>query len=145
MNPEGLKHYILLRDELQAVHTTMLEIANTVPKIVSTAISGIINGGGKRLRPALVLLSAHMFGANIDDAIPVAAATEMLHTATLIHDDLIDDARIRRGTETLNANWTPAATVLTGDVAFAWSAKLATRAKPDFCRYYWHQLKLSVV
>lgn len=129
MNSEGLQYTILLHDELQAVQTTMLEIAETVPQVVAAAIAGIIGSGGKRLRPALVLLSTHMFSANIDIAIPIAAATEMLHTATLIHDDLIDNARIRRGAKTLNANWTPAATVLAGDVAFAWSAKLATRSK----------------
>lgn len=127
MKSEGLQYTTLLRDELQAVHTTMLEIAETVPDIVAAAITGIIDSGGKRLRPALVLLSAHIFGASTGNAIPIAAATEMLHTATLIHDDLIDNARIRRGTETLNVSWTPAATVLTGDIAFAWSAKLATR------------------
>ena len=128
MKPAGLLYTQLLNTELRAVHTTMLDALVNVPPIVATAIGSLINGGGKRLRPALALLSAHLFGADIERAIPVAAAVEMLHTATLIHDDLIDNALIRRGTETLNANWTPAATVLAGDVAFAWSAKMATRS-----------------
>ena len=107
----------------------MIETHPPIPVDVSTAISSIINGGGKRLRPALVLLSSYMCGADLEKAVPVAAAVEMLHTATLIHDDLIDDATMRRGVQTLNASWTAVATVLAGDMAFAWAAKLATRGQ----------------
>jgi geranylgeranyl pyrophosphate synthase len=64
----------------------------------------------------------------MDRAAFAAAAVEMLHTATLIHDDLIDGALMRRGIETLNANWSPAATVLTGDYIFARAAHLASQA-----------------
>jgi geranylgeranyl pyrophosphate synthase len=120
---------MMLRDELPAVHATMLEIQKRLPDPIAPALAAIINGGGKRLRPALVLLSAHMFDVNTINAIPVAAAVEMLHTATLIHDDLIDSALVRRGEQTLNANWSAAATVLSGDVAFAWAAELATRSQ----------------
>ena len=120
---------MMLRDELPAVHATMLEVQKRLPDPVAPALTAIINGGGKRLRPALVLLSSHMFGVDITSAISVAAAVEMLHTATLIHDDLIDSALVRRGEQTLNANWSAAATVLTGDVAFAWAAELATRSR----------------
>ncbi len=107
----------------------MLEVQQHLPDPVAPALAAIINGGGKRLRPALVLLSAHMFDVDAKHAIPVAAAVEMLHTATLINADLIDNARIRRGKQTLNANWSAAATVLTGDVAFAWAAELAARSQ----------------
>ncbi len=129
MKSERLQYTTILRDELQAVHATMLEVRQQLPDPVAPALAAIINGGGKRLRPALVLLSAYMFDADMQYAVPVAAAIEMLHTATLVHDDLIDNAAMRRGTQTLNANWTPAATVLAGDVAFAWAAKLATRSQ----------------
>ncbi len=97
--------------------------------MVHEALAGLIGHGGKRLRPALVLLGAHIFQADLARAIPVAAAIEMLHTATLIHDDLIDGALTRRGVMTLNATWSPAATVLAGDLAFAWSAELAARGQ----------------
>lgn len=120
---------MMLQDELPAVHATMLEVQQHLPDPVAPALAAIINGGGKRLRPALVLLSASMFAADMENAIPIAAAVEMLHTATLIHDDLIDNALVRRGAQTLNANWSAAATVLTGDVAFAWAAELATRSQ----------------
>jgi geranylgeranyl pyrophosphate synthase len=129
MKSEGLPYAMMLRDELPVVHATMLEIQKHLPDPIAPALTAIINGGGKRLRPALVLLSAHMFDVDATSAIPVAAAVEMLHTATLIHDDLIDNALVRRGKQTLNANWNAAATVLTGDVAFAWAAELATRSE----------------
>lgn len=96
-------------------------------KAISSAIDHLIAGGGKRLRPALVLLSARICGAALDEAVLAAAAAEMLHTATLVHDDLIDGSLIRRGVETLNASWTPAATILTGDYVFARAANLVTR------------------
>lgn len=129
MKSEGLQYAMMLRDELPAIHATMLEVQKRLPDPVAPALAAIINGGGKRLRPALVLLSAHLFDADVTRAIPVAAAVEMLHTATLIHDDLIDNALVRRGKQTLNANWSAAATVLSGDVAFAWAAELATRSQ----------------
>jgi geranylgeranyl pyrophosphate synthase len=74
-------------------------------------------------------MSAHLCNAPIDQAILAAAAAEMLHTATLVHDDLIDGSLIRRGVKTLNANWTPAATILTGDYVFARAAHLVARTK----------------
>ncbi|MGD8996653.1 MAG: polyprenyl synthetase family protein [Anaerolineae bacterium] len=94
---------------------------------IGQALDHLIGGGGKRLRPTLVLLSARLCEADIDQAVYAAAAAEMLHTATLVHDDLIDGSLIRRGVETLNANWTPAATILTGDYIFARAAYLVAR------------------
>jgi geranylgeranyl pyrophosphate synthase len=73
------------------------------------------------------LLIAAMFENNEQRAICLASAVEMLHTATLVHDDLIDGSLMRRGASTLNAVWTPAATVLTGDYLFAVAAGLAAR------------------
>lgn len=122
-------HYTtLLQAPLQAIEALLRHPRADLPAPVRQALVGLVAGGGKRLRPALVLLSAHLCGADLAAAIPVAAATEMLHTATLIHDDLIDGARMRRGVETLNAVWSPAATVLVGDMAFAWAAGLATQS-----------------
>ena len=94
---------------------------------ISLAVDHLINGGGKRLRPILVLLSSYLCHAPIEQAIHAAAAAEMLHTATLVHDDLIDGSLIRRGVETLNASWTPAATILTGDYVFARAAHLVAQ------------------
>ena len=89
------------------------------------ALHHLLGAGGKRIRPTLVLLTGNMLGADPDKLITLAAAVEMLHTATLVHDDLIDGALLRRGNPTLNARWSPASTVLTGDFIFARAAKLA--------------------
>ena len=91
------------------------------------ALDNLLAAGGKRVRPRLVLLIGNMLGADKDRLITLAAAIEMLHTATLVHDDLIDGSLMRRGNATINASWTPAATVLTGDFVFARAAKLAAQ------------------
>ena len=89
------------------------------------AFEQILAAGGKRIRPSLALLVGNMLGAPEDKLVTLSAAVELLHTATLVHDDLIDGALLRRGMPTLNARWSPAATVLTGDFLFARAAKLA--------------------
>jgi len=89
------------------------------------ALEHLLSSGGKRVRPAVALLTGGMYGADAERLITLGAAIELLHTATLVHDDLIDGALLRRGIATLNAQWSPAATVLTGDYVFARAAKLA--------------------
>jgi len=91
-------------------------------------LQNLLSSGGKRIRPTLGLLIGNMLGADLDKTITLGAAVEMLHTATLVHDDLIDGALLRRGTPTLNSRWAPAATVLTGDFLFAKAAKLAAES-----------------
>jgi geranylgeranyl pyrophosphate synthase len=90
-----------------------------------SALEHILSAGGKRIRPTLGLIVGNMLGAPEEKLITLGAAVELLHTATLVHDDLIDGALLRRGMPTLNARWSPAATVLTGDFLFARAAKLA--------------------
>ncbi len=92
---------------------------------VGAALNHLLSSGGKRIRVIVTLLTGKMLGADPDKLVTLAAAIESLHTATLVHDDLIDGALIRRGIPTLNAQWSPAATVLTGDFIFSKSAKLA--------------------
>ena len=90
-----------------------------------SALEHLLAAGGKRIRPTLGLLVGNMLGAPEEKLITLGASVELLHTATLVHDDLIDGALLRRGMPTLNARWSPAATVLTGDFLFARAAKLA--------------------
>jgi geranylgeranyl pyrophosphate synthase len=92
------------------------------------ALEHLLSSGGKRVRPTVVLLVGNMLGAAEEKLVTVGAAIELLHTATLVHDDLIDGSLLRRGMPTLNARWSPAATVLTGDFLFARAAKLAAEA-----------------
>ncbi len=93
------------------------------------ALVHLLSSGGKRIRPAVGLLTGQMFDAPQDKLLTLAAAVEMLHTATLVHDDLIDGALLRRGMPTLNVKWSPAATILTGDYMFARAAKLAAESE----------------
>jgi geranylgeranyl pyrophosphate synthase len=92
---------------------------------LGAAMEHLLASGGKRVRPAVALLTGDMLGAQADNVVTLGAAIELLHTATLVHDDLIDGALLRRGIATLNSQWSPAATVLTGDYIFARAAKLA--------------------
>jgi geranylgeranyl pyrophosphate synthase len=94
------------------------------PDLVA-ALQHLLSSGGKRVRPAVALLTGGMLGADPQRLVTLSAAIELLHTATLVHDDLIDGAYLRRGIATLNAQWSPAATVLTGDFIFARAARLA--------------------
>jgi geranylgeranyl pyrophosphate synthase len=89
------------------------------------ALEHLLSAGGKRVRPTVVFLAGDMLGAPREKLVTLGASVEMLHTATLVHDDLIDGALLRRGASTLNARWSPAATVLTGDFLFSRAAKLA--------------------
>jgi geranylgeranyl pyrophosphate synthase len=93
---------------------------------VTHSVNKLIESGGKRIRPVLTLLSSHLCNADMDQAVYVAAGIETLHTATLIHDDLIDGALVRRGVPTLNSYLPPGATILIGDSLLARAAALIT-------------------
>ena len=110
---------------LQEVEALLRSQSDGAHPDLGAALEHLLSSGGKRIRPALGLLTAQMLGAPQDKLITLAAAVELLHTATLVHDDLIDGALLRRGNPTLNARWSPPATVLTGDFIFARAAKLA--------------------
>jgi geranylgeranyl pyrophosphate synthase len=107
------------------VETQMFSLADAYNPELSAAIKHLLSSGGKRVRPATALLTGGMLGADSDRLVTLATAIELLHTATLVHDDLIDGALLRRGIATLNAQWSPAATVLTGDFIFAIAARQA--------------------
>jgi geranylgeranyl pyrophosphate synthase len=117
----------LVRPALDDVEVRMRTRIGEPHAALENAIDHLLSSGGKRVRPTVVLLTAGMFGGDPQRAVTLAAAIEMLHTATLVHDDLIDGALLRRGNPTLNAQWTPAATVLTGDYIFARAAHLAAQ------------------
>ena len=104
----------------------MLSQAENYHPDLSAALSLLLASGGKRIRPRIILLIGSLFNAPKDTLITLAASIELLHTATLVHDDLIDEALFRRGVPTLNSKWSPAATVLTGDFVFASAAHLAS-------------------
>lgn len=115
----------LVSDEIVAVENLMRQQAEGFNEDLKAALDHLILSGGKRLRPNITLLVGKMLKGDIERIITLSAAIELLHTATLVHDDLIDGSLLRRGIPTLNSKWTPAATVLTGDFIFAKAAKLA--------------------
>lgn len=94
--------------------------------VLRQAVEAIIAAGGKRLRPAILFLVAKFHRYDLNRLLPLAAAIELLHTASLIHDDTIDQALLRRGLPTLNSLIDPGTTVLVGDYLFAKSAVLST-------------------
>lgn len=113
---------------LQEVDALLRRQADDAHPDLRAAVEHLISSGGKRIRPALGLLTGQMLDGPHDKLVTLAASVELLHTATLVHDDLIDGALLRRGMPTLNARWSSAATVLTGDFMFARAAKLAAEA-----------------
>lgn len=99
-------------------------LASDVP-FIHHAGEYIFDGGGKRVRPALLLLAARMLGHDGPEEITYAAVVELIHTATLIHDDIIDHAALRRGKTTINQLWGNSKTVLLGDWLFAMAMDMA--------------------
>ena len=114
-----------VQELLQQVEERMLSQAFGSHPQLELALDHLLSSGGKRLRVVLTLLTGEMLGGDRDTLVTLAASLELLHTATLVHDDLIDGSLIRRGIPTLNAQWSAPATVLTGDFVFARAAKLA--------------------
>lgn len=114
-----------VQDQLLRVEELMRKQADERHPDLDAALKHLLSSGGKRVRPAVVLLTGGMHSGDRDRLVTLAAAVELLHTATLVHDDLIDGAFLRRGIATLNSRWSPAATVLTGDFIFSRAASLA--------------------
>ncbi len=119
--------FALVEDRIQLVEARMRDYAEEHHPDLRLILDHLISSGGKRIRPVVALLTGDMLEADPDRIITLAASIEMLHTASLVHDDLIDGSLLRRGIPTLNAKWSPAATVLAGDYIFARAAELASQ------------------
>jgi len=115
----------LVRDDLALVEDELARRSDTAFPAVSEIAAYLLGGGGKRLRPALLLLSANYAGRKDRSAIRLAAVVELLHSATLIHDDVIDSAGTRRGRPSANARWGNHRSVLTGDWLYMQSFQMA--------------------
>ena len=115
----------LVRDDLVLVEQELARQTATAFEPVSEITSYLLGGGGKRLRPALLLLSASYAGRRAPGAIRLAAVVELLHSATLIHDDVIDSADTRRGRPSANSRWGNHRSVLAGDWLYMQSFQMA--------------------
>lgn len=117
--------FAVLRPDLQLVEDRIEAVSRVDYPVVSSLVLDLVRSGGKRLRPLILLLAARGFGGDKDAVVTAAAGVELLHTASLVHDDTIDRAALRRGKPTLNAQLSAGAVILLGDYLFAQSAMLA--------------------
>lgn len=111
--------YALIGPDMKAVDAVIRDRLHSDVALVSQVAEYIINSGGKRMRPALVLLSAGSLGYQGKHHHELAAVVEFIHTATLLHDDVVDESDLRRGRETANAAFGNAASVLVGDFLYS--------------------------
>jgi len=119
-----------VRPGLKLVEGKLKGVDSSLFGPLATAFVNLIGSGGKRLRPALALLAAEYNGSlqgsqAYGRVVALAASVEMLHTATLVHDDVIDGALLRRGAPTLNATWSGGSTVLAGNFLFGTAARFS--------------------
>ena len=115
----------LVEDDLVRVEELFQEQVRSDVKLVSEIGRYIQEGGGKRIRPALLLLACRLCGYRGNRAILLASVVEFIHTATLLHDDIIDEATVRRGRRSVNSRWGNDITVLLGDFLYTKSMSMA--------------------
>ncbi|WP_206378362.1 polyprenyl synthetase family protein [Sneathiella limimaris] len=114
----------IIRTDLEETNQIILERMHSDVELIPTLARHLIAAGGKRLRPVLTLGAARLCGYEGDRAKKLAACVEFIHTATLLHDDVVDESNLRRGNETANALWGNQASVLVGDFLFSRSFQL---------------------
>lgn len=122
-NPE--RFLMLVADKLAATEEVFREHLDADVPVIHDAGSYLADSGGKRMRPALLLLTSRLLGHDGEEEITYAAVVEFIHTATLIHDDIIDHASLRRGQPTVNRLWGNSRTVLLGDWIYTTAMDLA--------------------
>ena len=114
-----------ISSELLAFETRLRDAIHVDFEALTSVFESLIGSGGKRLRPALSILATKFHPTDPDKAMTLAIATELVHAASLIHDDLIDKSPLRRGSPTINSRWSGTATVLAGDFLLARAAYIA--------------------
>jgi octaprenyl-diphosphate synthase len=118
-----------IADDMRKVDSVIRESLHSEVALVNQIAEYIINSGGKRLRPILVLLSAGLFGKIEDHHHQLAAVVELIHTSTLLHDDVVDESSKRRGQSTANAMFGNAASVLVGDFVYSRTFQMMVAVK----------------
>lgn len=109
----------LIEPQFEAVNDYIINHLGSNVPLVEKIGHYIVDSGGKRLRPLLVLLAANASGYKGEKHVPLAAIIEFIHTATLLHDDVVDNSELRRGKDTANAKWGNAPSVLVGDFLYS--------------------------
>ncbi len=116
----------LTQDDMAAVNASILEQLNSEVSLINQLGYYIISGGGKRIRPMIAVLAARALSYEGDKHIKVAVLIEFIHTATLLHDDVVDESDMRRGKATANAAFGNAASVLVGDFIYTRAFQMMT-------------------
>ena len=101
------------------------------PELLYKPILYSMSGGGKRIRPTLLMLACEAFGGDVQQALPAAAAVEMFHNFTLLHDDIMDNAEVRRGKPSVYASWGDNVAILSGDAMMIYSYRLLSEVPAD--------------
>ena len=114
----------LLAEDLDAVDVIIHDRMTSPVGVIPNLAAHLIDAGGKRIRPLITLAAARLLGRGGDGPRKLAAAVEFIHTATLLHDDVVDDSSLRRGKKSANKLWGNASSVLVGDFLFARSFNL---------------------
>jgi octaprenyl-diphosphate synthase len=114
----------LIKNDLERLEESIDRLLTTRVAFIKDVVHHLIRSGGKRVRPILVILSSKLCGCHDDTPLPYAAIVEFIHTATLLHDDVVDNAETRRGSATANTVWGNESSVLVGDFLFSKSFDL---------------------
>ncbi len=114
----------IIGDDLKLVELQFRKDLQSDVPLIRKVGEYVLSSGGKRVRPALLLLAARLCGYTADKAVPLASVVEFIHTATLLHDDVVDSATLRRGLASANTLWGNEASVLVGDFLFSKSFSL---------------------
>jgi geranylgeranyl pyrophosphate synthase len=124
-----------VRAQLELIEAALLKAAEADSDMVTEAAQHIIAAGGKRFRPLLVVLGSHIGPlADADDVVKAAVVVELTHVASLYHDDVMDEARIRRGSASANSRWGNTVAILVGDLLFARASDIVCDLGPEFVR-----------
>ncbi len=114
----------LIREDLEKLEVSIEKLLTTRIPFIRDVVHHLTRSGGKRIRPILVILCSRLSGCRTDEHLPYAAIVEFIHTATLLHDDVVDNAETRRGAATANILWGNEPSVLVGDFLFSKSFDL---------------------
>jgi heptaprenyl diphosphate synthase len=119
---------------LAAIEDRLREEIRSDYELADITARHLVEAGGKRFRPLLVLLASHFGDPKSEGVVPSAVVVELTHLATLYHDDVMDEAEVRRGTESANSRWGNTVAILSGDFLFARSSKLLADLGPEAVR-----------
>ncbi len=123
-----------VRAGLDAVESSLRTAVRSDDRFIAEAAGYLVDAGGKRFRPLMTVLAAHFGDASAPGIIPAAVVVELTHLATLYHDDVMDEASVRRGAESANARWNNTIAILTGDFLFARASDLLADLGPAAVR-----------